>query len=173
MYEIQWFKIDKNIFNNRKIQLLLKQKDGDTYFRVWMQLLSLAVECGNNGRLEIGEKPITIQHCAKIMGKTSKKMKKILDEFLELGMLIKDGETFLIKNWYKYQSIDKYEKILEQNRARQKRFRDKKKQESNVTQTSSNVAEENIVEKNKIENNRLEDGIKAGENGSGFKTIDF
>lgn len=53
MYEIQWFKIDKNIFNNRKIQLLLKQKDGDTYFRVWMQLLSLAVECGNNGRLEI------------------------------------------------------------------------------------------------------------------------
>ena len=27
--------------------------------------------------------------------------------------------------------------------------------------------------KNKIENNRLEDDIKAGENGSGFKTIDF
>ena len=26
---------------------------------------------------------------------------------------------------------------------------------------------------NKIENNRLEDDIKAGENGSGFKTIDF
>lgn len=173
MYEIQWFKIDKNIFNNRKIQLLLKQKDGDTYFRVWMQLLSLAVECGNNGRLEIGEKSITIQHCAKIMGKTSKKMKKILDEFLELGMLIKDGETFLIKNWYKYQSIDKYEKILEQNRARQKRFRDKKKEESNVTQTLSNVEEENITEKNKIENNRLEDDIKAGENSSGFKTIDF
>ena len=51
MYEIQWFKIEKNIFNNRKIKLILKQKDGDTYFRVWMQLLSLAVECGNNGRL--------------------------------------------------------------------------------------------------------------------------
>lgn len=40
-------------------------------------------------------------------------------------------------------------------------------------QTSSNVEEENITEKNKIENNRLEDDIKAGENGSGFKTIDF
>jgi hypothetical protein len=35
------------------------------------------------------------------------------------------------------------------------------------------VEEENITEKNKIENNRLEDDIKAGENGSGFKTIDF
>ena len=151
MYEIQWFKIDKNIFNNRKIQLLLKQKDGDTYFRVWMQLLSLAVECGNNGRLEIGEKSITIQHCAKIMGKTSKKMKKILDEFLELGMLIKDGETFLIKNWYKYQSIDKYEKYQIQNRERQKRYRDKtnsEKENSNVTITLDNAKEKNRIQKN-------------------------
>ena len=88
-------------------------------------------------------------------------------------MLKKEGETFLIKNWDKYQSIEKYEKYQMQNRERQKRFRDKKKEESNVTQMSSNVEEENIAEKNKIENNRLEDDIKAGENGSGFKTIDF
>lgn len=170
MYEIQWFKIDKNIFNNRKIQLLLKQKDGDTYFRVWMQLLSLAVECGNNGRLEIGEKPITIQHCAKIMGKTSKKMKKILDEFLELGMLIKDGETFLIKNWYKYQSIDKYEKYQIQNRERQKRFREKinsEKENSNVTITLDNAKEKNRIEKNTKE--IREEDIKRKEEESGFR----
>ena len=82
MYGIQWFKVDKNIFNNRKIQLLLKLKDGDTYFRVWMQLLAIAVECGNNGRLEIGDKPITFQDCAKIMGKTSYKMRRILEDLL-------------------------------------------------------------------------------------------
>ena len=35
------------------------------------------------------------------------------------------------------------------------------------------MAEESITENNKIENNRLEDDIKAGENSSGFKTIDF
>lgn len=34
MYEIQWFKIESNIFLNRKIQLILKLEDGDTYFRV-------------------------------------------------------------------------------------------------------------------------------------------
>ena len=170
MYEIQWFKIDKNIFNNRKIQLLLKQKDGDTYFRVWMQLLSLAVECGNNGRLEIGEKPITIQHCATIMGKTSKKMKKILDEFLELGMLIKDGETFLIKNWYKYQSIDKYEKYQIQNRERQKRYRDKtnsEKENSNVT-----ITLDNAKEKNRIDNNTeeiIKEDTKREEEENGFR----
>ena len=54
MYGVQWFKVDRNIFNNRKIQLILKHKDGDLYFRVWIQLLSIAVECGNDGRLEIG-----------------------------------------------------------------------------------------------------------------------
>ena len=29
MYDIQWFKVEKNIFYNRKIQLLLGFKDGD------------------------------------------------------------------------------------------------------------------------------------------------
>lgn len=97
MYGIQWFKVDRNIFNNRKIQLLLKKRDGDLYFRVWIQLLSIAVECGNDGRLGIGEKPITYGDCAKIMGKTSDKIRRIMEEFLELGMLKKEGETFLIK----------------------------------------------------------------------------
>lgn len=170
MYEIQWFKVDKNIFNNRKIQLLLKRKDGDTYFRIWLQLLSIAVECGNNGRLEIGEKPITIQNCAKIMGKSSDKMRKILDEFLELGMLKKDGETFLIKNWDKYQSIDKYQKYQTQNRERQKRYREKAKSENengNVTITLSNAKEEKRIE-NKTEEIKREDNKREGEE-SGFR----
>ena len=168
MYGIQWFKIDKNIFNNRKIQLLLKRKDGDTYFRVWLQLLSLAVECGNNGRLEIGDEPISAEDCAKIMGKFSDKMRKILEEFLKLGMLKKDGDTFIIKNWEKYQSIDKYENYQIQNRERQKRYREKIKNEiekSNVIVTLSNTEEEKRTDKNTKEI-RKEDNIrKEDENG--------
>ena len=97
MYDIQWFKVEKNIFYNRKIQLLLGLKDGDTYFRVWMKLLSLAVECGDGGRLIIGNNPISVKEFSKIMGKSSKKMSKILDKFLELEMLKKDDEVFVIK----------------------------------------------------------------------------
>lgn len=52
MYELPWFKTETNIFSNRKIQLILKLADGDTYFRVWIQLIALAVECNNKGRLE-------------------------------------------------------------------------------------------------------------------------
>ena len=51
MYDIQWFKLEKNIFCNRKIQLLLSLNDGDTYFRIWIQLLSIAMECNREGNV--------------------------------------------------------------------------------------------------------------------------
>lgn len=147
MYELPWFKTETNIFSNRKIQLILKLTDGDTYFRVWIQLIALAVECNNKGRLEIGNNnPMTIENFSKIMGKSKKKIEKILNKLLELEMLRKEGETFLIKNWDKYQSIEKYEKYQMQNRERQKRYREKLKSEdekSNVIQTLSNGQEKN------------------------------
>ena len=150
MYEIQWFKIESNIFSNRKIQLILKLEDGDTYFRVWIQLIALAVECNSEGRLEIGgNNPMTIENFSKIMGKSKKKIEKILNKFLELEMLIKEGEKFLIKNWDKYQSIENYEKYQMQNRERQKRYREKlksEKEKSNVIQTLSNGEEKNTKE---------------------------
>ena len=171
---MQWIKVFTDIFANPKIKILLKERDGDTFFRVWIQLLTIAGQCMQEGKLMISENnPMTVHELATIIHKTDAKMENILNKLIHLEMLIYQENTYIIKNWYKYQSIDKYEKILEQNRARQKRFRDKKKEESNVMQTSSSVEEENITEKNKIENNRLEDDIKAGENGSGFKTIDF
>ena len=150
MYELPWFKTETNIFSNRKIQLILKLTDGDTYFRVWIQLIALAVECNNKGRLEIvGNNPMTIENFSKIMGKSKKKIEKILNKFLELEMLIKEGETFLIKNWDKYQSIENYEKYQMQNRERQKRYREKlksEKEKSNVIQTLSNKEEKNTKE---------------------------
>ena len=78
MYEIPWFKTETTIFSNRKIQILLKLPEGDTYFRMWIQLIALAVECNNKGRLEIGENnPMTIQNFSKIMGKSNKEIEKI------------------------------------------------------------------------------------------------
>ena len=168
MYEIPWFKTETNIFSNRKIQIILKLPEGDTYFRVWMQLIALAVESNNSGRLEVGtNNPMTIENFSKIMGKSKKKIEKIIQKFLELEMLIKEGETFLIKNWDKYQSIEKYEKYQMQNRERQRRYREKIKSEnekSNVIQTLSNTEEKNIKD-SKI---RKEENIRE-ESENGFR----
>ena len=175
MYEIQWFKVESNIFSNRKIQIVLKLPEGDTYFRVWMQLIALAVECNNKGRLEIGENnPMTTQNFSKIMGKSNKKIEKILEKFLELEMLVKEGETFLIKNWDKYQSIEKYEKYQKQGRERQRKHREKLKSESeksNVTVTLGNAEEEKKIEEITKEESKEENKRKEDKNG--FREYSF
>lgn len=158
MYELPWFKTETNIFSNRKIQILLNLPEGDTYFRVWIQLIALSVECNNKGRLEIGENnPMTIQNFSKIMGKSNKKIERILKKFLELEMLKKEGEIFLIKDWSKYQSIEKYEKCQIQNRERQRKYREKVKSEnekSNVTITFDNAEEKNKKDLREIEDKK-------------------
>ena len=102
------------------------------------------------------------------MGKTSDKIRRIMEEFLELGMLKKEGETFLIKNWEKYQSIDKYENYQENNRQRQRKYREKLKAEgekSNVTVTLSNAEEEKRIEKKTKEERKEEIRREKDENG--------
>lgn len=131
MHKIQWLKIDVNLFANRKIQILLKEPDGDTYIRVWLQLLILAMECNKEGKLLITDnKSMTIEYFSKIMGKSEEKMKEIIKKFLELDMIILDRDVYKIKNWNEYQSIKTYEKYKEQARLRQQKYREKKKSEN-------------------------------------------
>ena len=153
MYKLQWLKIDASLFANRKIQILLKEPDGDTYIRVWIQLLIIAMECNKEGNLVIGDnKPMTIEYFSKIMGKSFEKMEEIIKKFLELEMIVLENEVYKIKNWNEYQSIETYEKYKEQGRLRQQRYREKLKSEngkSNVTVTLCNREEENKENKRK------------------------
>ena len=170
MYKLQWLKIDANLFANRKIQILLKEPDGDTYIRVWIQLLIIAMECNKEGNLVIGEnKPMTIEYFSKIMGKSFEKMEEIIEKFLELEMIILENEVYKIKNWNKYQSIETYEKYKEQGRLRQQRYREKLKSEngkSNVTVTLYNKEEEN-------KENKRKEIRKEEENTNGFRKYEM
>lgn len=167
MYNLQWLKIEIKIFLNRKIQILLKEQDGDTYFRVWIQLLTIAIECNCDGKLVIGDnKPMTIEDFFKIMGKSKKKIEKIIKRFQELNMIIVEEGAYKIKNWDEYQSIESSEKYKEQNRIRQQKYRERlksEKEKSNVTITENNAQEDNTLEEI-IENNR-----KENENINGFR----
>ena len=170
MYKLQWLKIDANLFANRKIQILLKEPDGDTYIRVWIQLLIIAMECNKEGNLVIGDnKPMTIEYFSKIMGKSFEKMEEIIKKFLELEMIILENEVYKIKNWNKYQSIETYEKYKEQGRLRQQRYRERLKSEngkSNVTVTLCNGEEEN-------KENKRKEIRKEEENTNGFRKYEM
>lgn len=135
MAEVSWIKLSTNIFSNRKVALLLNERDGDTYFRIWIQLLTIAGQCNSNGKLIIGENsPLNVQQLSKILGKSIKKVGEILNKFIELKMLIFENNCYEIRNWGKYQSADKLEEIRKNNRERQRKFREKSKMQANVTE---------------------------------------
>lgn len=135
MAEVSWIKLSTNIFSNRKVALLLNECDGDTYFRIWIQLLTIAGQCNSNGKLIIGENsPLNVQQLSKILGKSAKKVGEILNNFIDLRMIIFENNCYEIRNWGKYQSIDKLEEIRKNNRERQRKFREKSKMQANVTE---------------------------------------
>lgn len=136
MAEVSWIKLSTNIFSNRKVALLLNEREGDTYFRIWIQLLTIAGQCNMKGKLIIGENnPLNVQQLSKILGKSVKKVEEILNKFIELKMINLEENCYIIKNWSKYQSADKLEEIRKNNRERQRKFREKSKTGNNVTET--------------------------------------
>ncbi len=164
MLQVQWLKVYTDIFDNEKMKKLLRNRDGDTYFRVWIQLLTLAAKSNQHGAILLGENiPMSKEDLAKVMHKTLNKLEKIIQDLYELDMIIIEKETIYIKNWDMYQSADELEKLRESNRRRQQKYRDKQK-DSNVIVTSSNTEDKNREEKNK---NRQD--ISNLENESGFK----
>lgn len=160
---MQWIKVFTDIFANPKMQLLLKERDGDTFFRIWIQLLVIAGISMQGGKIMMSENtPMTVEDLATITHKSNKKIQNILDKLIHFEMLICDDNIYKIKNWEKYQSADKYELVKEQNRKRQKRFRENQKNENNVNVTLSNGTEENKKEKNKLEESKKDFSKKKG-----------
>lgn len=164
MVQVQWLKVYTDIFDNEKMKKLLRNRDGDTYFRVWIQLLTLAAKSNQHGAILLGENiPMSKEDLAKVMHKTLNKLEKIIQDLYELDMIIIEKETICIKNWDMYQSADELEKLRESNRRRQQKYREKQR-DSNVIVTSNNTEDKNREEKNK---NRQEENNL--ENESGFK----
>lgn len=160
---MQWIKVFTDIFANPKMQLLLKERDGDTFFRIWIQLLVIAGISMQGGKIMMSENtPMTVEDLATITHKSNKKIQNILDKLIHFEMLICEDNIYRIKNWEKYQSADKYELVKEQNGERQKRFRENQKNGNNVNVTLGNEAEENKKEKNKLEESKKDFSKKKG-----------
>ncbi len=169
MADLQWLKLSTNFFDNNKIKLLEKERDGDSLIRVWIQFMTIAMKCNYQGKLSITEdKAMTVEDFSKIMGKSKKKIAKYLNIFQELQMIVIEENFYKLKNWSKYQSSDRLEEIRLKNCQRQQKYREKKKSEkekSNVIITQPNTKEEskirNIIDK------------EGDENRSGFREYNF
>lgn len=156
MAQVQWLKLYIDIFDNEKIKKLLRNRDGDTYFRIWIQILTIAGECNRDGGLYIRDNtPFKIKDFTNIIGKSSKTFTKILQKFIDLGMLIYKNDTYFVKNWSKYQSAEKLKKIGKSNKV---------SEENEVEKSFNNNAQEEIRKEEDRKESRIDE--------SNFETLD-
>ena len=128
MASVKWIKINVDMFDDEKIKIIQSMPEGDALLVVWIKLITLAGKTNDSGYVYIAENmPYTDEMLSVIMNKPLNTIRLALDTFIKLGMIENDVKGIYLLNFEKHQSLDKLEKIKEQNRLRAKRFRDKQK----------------------------------------------
>ncbi len=150
MAEVKWIKLTVDMFDDEKIKIIQSMPEGDTLLIVWIKLITLAGKTNDGGYVYISEgMPYTDEMLSIIMNKPLNIIRLALDTFIKLGMIETDIKGIYLLNFEKHQSLDKLEKIKEQNRLRVAKYREKQKQlECNVTD-HYNVTQSNAIDKDK------------------------
>lgn len=130
MSSVKWIKINIDMFDDEKIKIIQAMPEGDSLLVVWIKLITLAGKTNDGGYIYIAENmPYTEEMLSTIMNKPINTIRLALNTFLSLKMIEEDTKGIYLINFEKHQSLDKMEKLKEQNRIRVAKYRDKKKQE--------------------------------------------
>lgn len=168
MANVKWIKITVDMFDDEKIKIIQSMPDGDTLLIVWIKLITLAGKTNDGGYVYISENmPYTDEMLSIIMNKPLNTIRLALDTFIKLGMIENDIKGIYLLNFEKHQSLDKMEKLKEQNRLRVAKYREKQKQlecnvTSNVTVMQSNDTDIDIDKEEDIDkdNNKRKNFVK-------------
>lgn len=143
MAEVKWIKLNVDMFDDEKIKIIQAMPDGDALLVVWIKLIALAGKTNDGGYIYISEEiPYTEDMLAIIMNKPIATIRLATQTFISLGMIENDTKGIYLVNFEKHQSLDKMEKIKEQNRLRKQKERERKKLEaSNIVTSHANVTQ--------------------------------
>lgn len=166
MSNVKWIKLSTSMFDDEKIKLIEQMPDADTILVIWVKLLAQAGKTNSSGYIFLNENiPYTDEMLSTIFNRPLSTIRLALKTFEDLGMIGIDDNSFIsISNWSKHQSVDKLDRMREQNRLRQQRYREKKalkspSNNSDVTVTSRNDTEieeelEEDIDKERDEDNK-------------------
>lgn len=122
--DIKWIKVCTDIFDDEKILLIESMPESDSIIVIWFKLLCLAGKQNNGGVFTINDKiAYTDEMLASIFRRPLNTIRLALKTFEAYGMIEIIQGTITIPMWEKHQSIDKMERIREQNRERAAAFR--------------------------------------------------
>lgn len=138
MPEVKWIKISTKFPENRKIKMLKSLPNGDSLCLIWIEMLCIAGDTNDNGFLYFTrEVPYTPESLAIQLNRPKEIVSQALEMFKKFDMINGYKGNTCIKNWEKYQSLDKLEKIKELTKQRVANHRKKLKkaaENNNVTQ---------------------------------------
>lgn len=143
MSDVKWIKITTDIFDDEKILLIESMPESDSVIVIWFKLLCMAGRQNNSGVFMMNDTiAYTDEMLATIFRRPLNTVRMALAAFQQYGMIeVVDG-AITIPNWEKHQSVDKLERMKQQNRERVARHREKQKALAgacNVTVTLSNA----------------------------------
>lgn len=128
MADVKWIKVATDIFDDEKVMLIEAMPDGDAIIVIWFKLLTLAGKQNNSGVFIFNDKiPYTEEMLSTIFHKPLATVRLAIKTFEQFGMVQIVENTIIIPNWEKHQSLEKMERLKQQNRERVKRCRDKQK----------------------------------------------
>lgn len=143
-----WFKLNMDIFSNRKIKYLRRFPDGDSIALFWIALLAEARRCNSDGKVFLTENiPYTPDMLAEEFNFEESTVKSALDAFDQLDMISTSNGFITITGWEDHQNAEGLAKIREQTRKRVAKHREKQNAlQCNATVTQCNATEEDKEE---------------------------
>lgn len=150
MADVKWIKLAVDMFDNRKIRQIETLPDGDGIIVIWVKLLCLAGITNDGGLVYFTRDiPYTEQMLANYFQRPIALVQMALRVFQQFGMIELIDDVIMVSGWEKYQSLDKLERIQEQNRERQRRFKEQKRKDAlpvtlPVTEDNASDKEEDI-----------------------------
>ena len=147
-----WFKVDADIFDNKKMKIIRSMRNGDCMALIWFFLLSLARQQNDNGYIYATEGvAYTAKTLAACGGFRPKVTETALGLFREYNMIdVEENGYIYIVGWTKHQNTEALAKLKdrdsekEKNRQRVAKHRQKQKQ-SNVTDCNAECNDKNIT----------------------------
>ncbi len=128
MADVKWIKLAVDMFDNRKIRQIETLPDGDGIIVIWVKLLCLAGVTNDGGLVYFTRDiPYTEQMLANYFQRPIALVQMALRVFQQFGMIDLVDDIIMVSGWEKYQSLDKLERIQEQNRIRKQRERERKR----------------------------------------------
>lgn len=129
MVDIKWIKLSSELFTNRKIMMIRKERRGDKYVLFWIFLLTLAGRLNSDGALMITENmPYTVKTLARESGFSEKCVGEAMEIFIEYDMIFISEGSYVIKNWIRHQNAEGLFEIREKNRLRVAKYREKQRE---------------------------------------------